>query len=231
MPMNVRAPAELSGRAPASRSTLLQQNEQTARLVTASSHNTRSVDSSAFSYVALECNSYVKLHASFHADTGPIPRPPVCGTSSICQAYMLATARLIACAFVHRPSTQDLATSRQRHRPSEADLRLSPLWPRVVADHEARFQSRLFDVRSQVAKFVRRALVLQCESVSRAHLLQGASDAFVKTLYSRARRIGLEGSACVLRGLRKQTPFDLVMVTVARTVIEPGFELIISPKQ
>jgi len=41
----------------------------------------------------------------------------------------------------------------------------------------------------------------------------------------------LDGISCLLRCLRKQTSFDLLMVAIARMVIEPVFELVISSKQ
>jgi hypothetical protein len=103
----------------------------------------------------------------------------------------------------------------------------SPPWSRVVARHAARFQSRSLETHSQLAKFASLGLFVPCQSSLNGHLLQGASHAVVGTLYSRAHRIGLDGSSCLLCGLCKQTSFVLLMVVTARTLIEPVFELLI----
>jgi len=53
----------------------------------------------------------------------------------------------------------------------------------------------------------------------------------LRTLYSRAHRIGLDGSSCLLSGLRKQPSFDLVTVVIVGTVTQPASELFIFPEQ
>jgi hypothetical protein len=47
------------------------------------------------------------------------------------------------------------------------------------------------------------------------HSLQGAGHAVLRTLYSRAHRIGLDGISCLLRGLCKSPSFDLFLDVVA----------------
>jgi hypothetical protein len=61
--------------------------------------------------------------------------------------------------------------------------------------------------------------------------LQSAGHAVLTTLYSRARRIGLDGASCLLRGLRKNVSFDLLLIDVARVLAKPAFELVVPLEQ
>ena len=61
--------------------------------------------------------------------------------------------------------------------------------------------------------------------------LQSAGRAVLRTLYSRADRIGLNEASCLLRGLRKTVSFDLFSVDVARVVAKPTLELVVPLEQ
>src|SRR5487761_408481 len=62
----------------------------------------------------------------------------------------------------------------------------------------------------------------------RMHALPGARHAVLRTLYSRAHRIGLDGASYLSRGLRKNVSFDLFLVDVARMLAKPALELVIA---
>ena len=55
--------------------------------------------------------------------------------------------------------------------------------------------------------------------------LQSAGHAVLRTLYSRAHRIGLNGASCSLRGLCKNVSSGLFLVDVARVLAKPALEL------
>ena len=61
-----------------------------------------------------------------------------------------------------------------------------------------------------------------------SNALPGAGHAVLRTLYSRAHRIGLDGASYLSRGLRKNVSFDLFLVDVARMLAKPAFELVIA---
>ena len=76
------------------------------------------------------------------------------------------------------------------------------------------------------------ANLLEGSRTSRAtNPLQGAGHAVLRTLYSRAHRIGLNGASWLSRGLRKNVSFDLLSVDVARVLAKPAFEFIVSLEQ
>ena len=50
--------------------------------------------------------------------------------------------------------------------------------------------------------------------------VQGAGHAVVRTLYSRAHRIGLDGASCLSLGLCKDASFDLLIFVSARKLSE-----------
>ena len=63
------------------------------------------------------------------------------------------------------------------------------------------------------------------------NLLVGAGHAVLRTLYSRALRIGLNEASWLLRGLRKNVSFDLLLVDVVRVFAQPALEVIIPLEQ
>ena len=63
------------------------------------------------------------------------------------------------------------------------------------------------------------------------HSSQGARHAVLRTLYSRARRIGLDVSSCLLWGLRKSLSFDLFLAVVVRVLACPALELVVLLEQ
>src|SRR6185437_486599 len=72
-------------------------------------------------------------------------------------------------------------------------------------------------------------MVSRVEPVSNA--LQGARHAVLRTLYSRAYRIGLDEASCLLHGLAKNVSFDLLAVDVVRMFAKPAFELVVPLEQ
>ncbi len=63
------------------------------------------------------------------------------------------------------------------------------------------------------------------------HSLQGAGHAVLRTLYSRAHRIGLDGTSCLLRGLCKSLSLDLFPAVVVSVLACPALELVVLPEQ
>ena len=63
---------------------------------------------------------------------------------------------------------------------------------------------------------------------SRSSALQSAGHAVLRTLYSRAHRIGLNGASCSLRGLCKNVSSGLSLVDVGRMFAQPAFEFVVS---
>ena len=61
--------------------------------------------------------------------------------------------------------------------------------------------------------------------------LQRAGHVVLRTLYSRALRIGLDGASCSLRSLRKSVSLELSLVLVVRVLAYLAFELRILSKQ
>ena len=57
--------------------------------------------------------------------------------------------------------------------------------------------------------------------------MQGAGHAVLRTLYSRAHRIGLNEVSCPLRGLCENVSFEWLLVDVGRMFAQPTLELII----
>ena len=61
--------------------------------------------------------------------------------------------------------------------------------------------------------------------------MQGAGHAVVRTLYSRAYRIGLNEVSCLLRGFRKSLSSGLFLVDVGRMFAQPTLELVVPLEQ
>ena len=72
-------------------------------------------------------------------------------------------------------------------------------------------------------------MVSRIETVSNS--LQSAGHAVLGTLYSRARRIGLNEASWLLRGLRKNVSSVLLLVDVGRVFAQPALELVIPLEQ
>src|ERR1700723_3705279 len=73
---------------------------------------------------------------------------------------------------------------------------------------------------------------VRCLTASRidsgSSALQSAGHAVLRTLYSRAYRIGLNEVSCLLRGLRKNVSSGLFLVDVGRMFAQPAFEFVVS---
>jgi len=69
--------------------------------------------------------------------------------------------------------------------------------------------------------------LLQRKSRLNRYLLQGARHTVGKTLYSRARRVGLNGASCLLFGLGVDSSFGLLVVVTAGLLFQPAFELVV----
>ena len=76
---------------------------------------------------------------------------------------------------------------------------------------------------------------VRCLTASRidsgSSALQSAGHAVLRTLYSRAYRIGLNEASCLLRGLRKNVSFGLFLVDVGRMFAQPTLELVVPLEQ
>jgi len=79
-----------------------------------------------------------------------------------------------------------------------------------------------------------RALVIAClearlptalRTSTTTNSMQGARHAVLRTLYSRAHRIGLDEASCLLGGLRKNVSSDLLLVDVSWMFAQPALEL------
>lgn len=57
--------------------------------------------------------------------------------------------------------------------------------------------------------------------------LQSAGHAVLRTLYSRAYRIVLNGASCLLRGLCKNISFECLLFDLGRMVGQPTLELVV----
>ena len=76
---------------------------------------------------------------------------------------------------------------------------------------------------------------VRCLTVSRIDsglsALQSAGHAVLKTLYSRADRIGLNYVSCLLGGLRKNISSDFLLAAVGRMFAQPTFEFVVPLEQ
>ncbi len=76
---------------------------------------------------------------------------------------------------------------------------------------------------------------VRCLTASRidsgSSALQSAGHAVLRTLYSRAYRIGLNEVSCLLRGLRKSVSSGLFLVDVGRMFAQPTLELVVPLEQ
>src|SRR5467141_3839744 len=61
--------------------------------------------------------------------------------------------------------------------------------------------------------------------------LQGARHAVLRTLCSRAHRIGLDGDSCLLNGLRKNVSFSFFILVVVCVLICPASEVVVLSEQ
>src|SRR5208282_2668368 len=61
--------------------------------------------------------------------------------------------------------------------------------------------------------------------------LQGAGHAVLGTLCSRAHRIGLDGTSCLLDGLRKNVSFSFFGVVIVRVLFCPASELVVRAEE
>ena len=59
------------------------------------------------------------------------------------------------------------------------------------------------------------------------NLLQGARHAVLRTLCDRAHRIGLDGTSCLLDGLRKIVSFDFFVVVIVCVFVYPASEVVV----
>ena len=190
-------------------------------LKASASHLLASIDGlpSLFCVVS-QCNPHVKQHASLAVGTPPTPTLLSDGNASIFQAGNLVFAPRIACACVRRPKTQGLAISRLLREPSKGAFYdfLFPLWPRC-ARHRWKSQTMMF---ARVVPLWVVLLLARCLTVwridSRSNALQGAGHAVLRTLYSRAHRIVLERTSCLLRDLCKSVSLDLSWVALIRVL-------------
>jgi len=170
--------------------------------------------------VSNECTARVKQHGSLVVGLRPTPTllPP--GNASTSLAGNLVFAPRIVCVSGRKPKTQGLAISRLLREPSKGAFYdfLFPLWPRC-ARHRWKSQTMMF---ARVVPLWVVLLLARCLTVwridSRSNALQGAGHAVLRTLYSRAHRIVLERTSCLLRDLCKSVSLDLSWVALIRVL-------------
>src|SRR6266852_2786151 len=63
------------------------------------------------------------------------------------------------------------------------------------------------------------------------NLLQGARHAVLGTLCARANRIGLDGTSCLLNGLRKNVSFSFFVVVDVCALFCPASEVVVLAEQ
>ena len=63
------------------------------------------------------------------------------------------------------------------------------------------------------------------------YLLRSAGHAVLGTLCSHAHRIGLDGTSCLLDGLRKNVSFNFFIVVVVCVLVCPASEVIVLSEQ
>src|SRR6202011_1569269 len=104
-----------------------------------------------------------------------------------------------------------------QHTPS-----LPPPWPRVVTWHADGFcyLARAPRLEGNIPPLL--SSPLQYKLHSSGHFLQSAGHAVLGTLCSRAHRIGLDGTSCLLDGLRKYVSFSFVVVVVVCVLVCPA---------
>src|ERR1700719_889352 len=106
-----------------------------------------------------------------------------------------------------------------------------PLWPPVVTRHADGFcylprARRLGGNLPPLLSSPR-----QYKLHSSEHFLQGARHAVLRTLCSRAHRIGLDGTSCLLDGLRKNVSFSFSIVVVVCVLVCPASEVVVLAEQ
>src|ERR1700676_1286728 len=108
---------------------------------------------------------------------------------------------------------------------------LLPLWPRVVTWHADGF---CYVPRARRREGNLPPLLsspLQYKLHSSEHFLQSAGHAVLGTLCSRAHRIGLDGTSCLLDGLRKNVSFSFSIVVVVCVLVCPSSEIVVLAEQ
>src|ERR1700676_563980 len=105
------------------------------------------------------------------------------------------------------------------------------LWPRVVTRHGEGF-CYLPRVRRLEGNLpLRLSSPPQYKLHSSEHFLQSAGHAVLGTLCSRAHRIGLDGTSCLLDGLRKNVSFGFSIVVVVCVFVCPASKVVVLAEQ
>src|SRR4029077_2717094 len=103
---------------------------------------------------------------------------------------------------------------------------LLPLWSRVVTWHADGF---CYVPRARRREGNLPPLLsspLQYKLHSSEHFLRSARHAVLRTLYSRAHRIGLDGVSCLLDGLGKNLSSCFFVVVVVCLFVYPASEVV-----
>ena len=102
-----------------------------------------------------------------------------------------------------------------------------PLWPRPEVHCETYQVPRPRGMRLRPLPRLCPTLVILSLSLMKTNSLQGARHAVVETLYSRAHRIGLNGTSCFLDGFCKNLSFGFYDAAVVCVLVCPALEVII----
>ena len=89
----------------------------------------------------------------------------------------------------------------------------------------------LLEVAVLACSYLASQLQTTGRTVEPKHSLRGAGHAVLRTLYSRAYRIGLDGTSYLLRGPCESISLDLFLILIVGVLAQPRFELIITFKQ
>src|SRR5580704_13475937 len=106
-----------------------------------------------------------------------------------------------------------------------------PLWPRVVTRHADGFCYLRRARRLEGNLRPPLSSPLQYKLHSSEHFLQSAGHAVLGTLRSRAHRIGLDGTSCLLDGLRKNVSFSFFIVVVVCVFVCPASKVVVLAEQ
>src|SRR5260370_32056575 len=105
-------------------------------------------------------------------------------------------------------------------------------WPRDLRPHVAMRHAKgsrklSLEGQSQARSLVCLASPPRCRLHANQYLPEGARHAVLGTLCARAHRIGLDGTSCLLDGLRKNVSFSSFAVVVDCRLVCPPSEVVV----
>src|SRR5277367_3623078 len=104
---------------------------------------------------------------------------------------------------------------------------LLPLWARVVTRHADGFCYLAWARPLEGSLLLFLSSPLRYKLHSSEHFLQSAGHAVLRTLCSRANRIGLDEVSCLLDDFRKNVSFSFFVVVVVCVLVCPASEVVV----